>query len=118
MKRLSLKLREKWNAQPPKEKIWWIRSLTAIIASLVSTVIKPVLNPPIFELLFPSPASAVAALSGVLLFLILPFIFSHFLLKITPEEIGGWSPFFTSGIITAFFLWLTLWTAAYNILAA
>ncbi|MEM3750412.1 MAG: hypothetical protein QXO59_06290, partial [Candidatus Jordarchaeales archaeon] len=90
----------------------------AMAASLVSTLIKPVLNPPISELLFASSASAVAALLGIFFFIILPFIFSRFFLKITPEQVGGWPPFFTSGLITSFFLWLTLWTAAYNLLAA
>ncbi|MEM1657609.1 MAG: hypothetical protein QXK94_01070 [Candidatus Jordarchaeales archaeon] len=110
-------MKEKWEAQPPKEKVWWIRSATAVLASVVSTIIRPVLNSFVFDLIWPSPASTIAALFGLTLILILPFLLSRIILKITPQQLGGWSPFFTSGIITALFLWITLWTVAYNVLA-
>nr|HDO80907.1 hypothetical protein [Candidatus Bathyarchaeota archaeon] len=111
------KVKGKWDAQPPKEKIWWVRNITAMLSSIASTIIKPILFPPLLDIMLSSPSSTIAALTGVTLILIVPAILSRYYLKITQEQIGGWMPYFTAGLITSLFLWLTLWTTAYTLLS-
>jgi len=108
----------KWREQSHKDKLYWLKSLFAIVGAVVSTIIRPVLFSPLLDSPFSSvqhPA-LIAAIIGVLILIGLPILLSYFYLKIIPDQVGGWTPYFTTGLLTALFLWLTIWTVLYNII--
>nr|MDO8076921.1 hypothetical protein [Candidatus Freyarchaeota archaeon] len=48
----------------------------------------------------------------------LSMLVSYLYLKITPDMVGGWTSYLTTGLVTALFLWLTIWTVLYNVILA
>jgi len=60
----------------------------------------------------------IAAVTGVVIIIGLSMLVSYLYLKITPDMVGGWTSYLTAGLVTALFLWLTIWTVLYNVILA
>ncbi len=108
----------KWQEQSFKDKLYWMRSLFGVIGAIASTIIRPVFFSPYADSLFMSiqhPA-LISAVIGVLIMIGFSTLVSYFYFKIKPGTVGGWSPYFTTGLLTALFLWLTVWTILYNVI--
>jgi hypothetical protein len=118
MVNLNELFQRKWQEQSFKDKLYWMRSLFAVVGAIISTLIRPVFLSPYADSVFMSiqhPA-LISAVTGVLITIGLSTLVSYFYLKIKPGMIGGWQTYLTTGLLTALFLWLTVWTILYNVI--
>lgn len=118
MVNLNELFQRKWQEQSFKDKLYWMRSLFAAVGAIISTLIRPVFLSPYADSVFMSiqhPA-LISAVTGVLITIGLSTLVSYFYLKIKPAMIGGWQSYLTTGLLTALFLWLTVWTILYNVI--
>ena len=113
-------LQRKWQEQSFKDKLYWVKSVSAVIGAIISTLIRPVVLSPFADSIFMAiqhPA-LIAAVTGVVIIIGLSMLVSYLYLKITPDMVGGWTSYLTTGRVTALFLWLTIWTVLYNVILA
>lgn len=104
-------LQRKWQEQSYKDKLYWMKSLFAAVGAIISTIICPIIYSPLLYSPFmgnPHPALT-AAVIGVVIMISFSILVSHFYLKITPDDVGGWRTYLTTGLSTALFLWLVVW---------
>jgi hypothetical protein len=112
-------LQRKWQEQSIKDKLYWMRSLFAAVGAITSTIIRPIMFSPMLDSPFMGTRPALtAAIIGVLIMIGLSTLVSYLLLKITPDQVGGWTTYFTTGLVTALFLWLVVWVLLYNIIVS
>jgi uncharacterized membrane protein YeaQ/YmgE (transglycosylase-associated protein family) len=107
----------KWQGQSYKDKLYWMKTIFAIVGAFISTIIRPVMFSPLLDSPFTDQHPAlIAAVIGVLIMLGLSALVSWLLLQITPDLIGGRMAYLTTGLMTGLFLWLVIWTVLYNII--
>jgi hypothetical protein len=112
-------LLRKWQEQSYKDKLYWMRSLFALIGAIISTIIRPVMFSPMLDSPFIGIRPALtAAVIGVLVMIGLSALVSYLFFKITPDLIGGKLSYITTGLLTGLFLWLVIWTVLYNIIVS
>ncbi|MEM2146005.1 MAG: hypothetical protein QW279_11635 [Candidatus Jordarchaeaceae archaeon] len=109
-------LQRKWQEQSFKDKLFWMKNLFAALGAIVSAIIRPIIYSPLLDSPFmsnPHPALT-AAVIGVIVMIVLSTLVSYFFLEITPEDVDGWRPYLTTGLLSALCLWLVIWTMLYT----
>nr|MDO8080239.1 hypothetical protein [Candidatus Freyarchaeota archaeon] len=117
---MTNRIQRKWQEQSFKDKLYWMKSLFATVGAIISTIIRPVMLSPMLDSPFMGNQhpSLTAAVIGVLIMIGLSMLVSYLLLKITPDQVGGWRSYLTTGLVTALFLWLVVWAALYTVIVS